>query len=246
MESNDQLIHLEGMSSGYHGGFEIKDVNLAILRGEFWFFLGPNGAGKTTLLKTLLGQLPPRVGRLWSCPRIRTGVGIGFLPQRYETFSTLPITVHEFLDLGKANLSRKRLDELPGTSEFLSRFDLLPLAEKSFWSLSGGQRQRVLLARALIRKPDLLVLDEPTTGLDIDSKEQMLEELENFRSDGGTLILVTHDMDLAMAKATNIALFHGGRVSVHIPAEKYRTQAARLQDLEQDFYRDLGLKVGKC
>jgi len=237
----DDIISLTNLCAGYGGGFELENINLQIRKGDFWFFLGPNGSGKTTLLRTLLGEIKLSKGAMYIHPMIRSGERVGFLPQRFEAAPSLPITVREFVDLGKANLSSARSKELSSTQSVLGWFGLEDSAEKSFWSLSGGQRQRALLARAMSRDPELLILDEPTTGLDVHSKDQMLDELRKFHQNQGTILLVTHDMDLAIAYATHLAVFYNGRVCVEQADERLRQQALGLHDLERNFYDKLSV-----
>lgn len=236
------MIKLKNLHAGYGGTFSLRDVNLQIRKGDFWFFLGPNGSGKTTLLRTLFGEIKPTKGEIYRDEGITSGEHIGFLPQHFQIIPSLPVTVEEFVDIGKANLSSSRLKGLPEVGSILKRFNLEELGCESFWSLSGGQRQRALLARAMIRNPEILILDEPTTGLDIHSKGQILQDLMDFHRAHGTIVLVTHDIDLAVAHATHLAIFYEGRVSVKLPEDQYRSQALQLQELERSFYTQLERK----
>jgi len=237
------LVHFNQLYSGYAGVPVLKAVDFKINRGEFWFFLGPNGSGKTTLLKTLFSELPPLSGTLLKHPSLESGDRVGFVPQRHDLNPALPVTVEEFVEMGLAKVSVKRRTRLAPVHEVLERFGLTEKCNVSFWSLSGGQRQRALLARAMIRDPEILVLDEPTTGLDVESKDRMLGDLQEFHEQkNGTILLVTHDMDLALVHATDLAVFLKGRVTVAKPRAEFREQALNLQGLERGFYDQLRVR----
>jgi ABC-type Mn2+/Zn2+ transport system ATPase subunit len=189
----------------------LSGVNLAVREGEFWFFLGPNGEGKTTLVRTLLGALRPRQGRL------ERNVGpdrVGFVPQRCDFNRSLPMTVREFVLLGLAGLRVPRAEEGERLSGALAHVNLSGFEKKDYWSLSGGQRQRTLVARALVRRPRLLILDEPTNGLDPAAETALLDGLRRVnREEGLAIVFVTHFISLAARAASHVALFRQGAVA---------------------------------
>ena len=201
------------MSLGYRGREVLHDVDLKVRRGEFWFLLGPNGTGKTTLLRTILGVVPPLSGALELSPALGAGRRIGFVPQRCNLKPTLPMTVAEFVRLG---LTGTRIFAAAARSNVAWALGEVGMSEKAgadYWSLSGGQRQRALVARGLVRRPDLLILDEPTNGLDLPAEESFLALVSKLNRDRGiTVIIVTHTIGLAARFATHVALIQGRSV----------------------------------
>ena len=214
------LIEARDLQLGYGRRTVLRGVSLRIEQGQFWFILGPNGEGKSTLVRSLLGLLRPQSGtwqRTFSGPWLDQ---VGFVPQRCEFNPTLSTTVREFVSLGLVGLQVTRDDQHDRLTWALDRVGMLAQRSRDYWSLSGGQRQRVLLARALIRRPSLLILDEPTNGLDLTSEEVLLAALQRLnREDHLTILLVTHDLPLAARFATHLALLHGGRVEQGPAAE---------------------------
>lgn len=200
---------------GYEATAVLSNVDLEVCEGEFWFLIGPNGSGKTTLLRALLGLLPPRSGSLERNPQLTDRARLGFVPQRCEIHPTLPTSVREFVSLGFVGTHQGPGQRAESLARALELVGLGQLASASFWSLSGGQRQRALLARALVRRPRLLILDEPTEGLDVSSEASFVRTLvELNRSEGLTLLAATHKLELVARYATHAALVtEGGIVS---------------------------------
>jgi ABC-type Mn2+/Zn2+ transport system ATPase subunit len=197
----------------------LSGVNLTVGEGDFWFFLGPNGEGKTTLVRTLLGTLRPRQGRL---ERSLSPDHVGFVPQRCEFNPSLPMTVREFVLLGLAGLRIPRAEEAVRLASALAHVNLAGFESKDYWSLSGGQRQRVLVARALVRRPRVLFLDEPTNGLDPAAEAALLDGLLRVnREEHLTIVFVTHFIALAARAATHVALFREGAVVAGPKAETF-------------------------
>lgn len=197
------LLALSEARLGYPGRVVLHVRALEIRMGEDWFVLGPNGAGKTTLLRTILGLLPPLQGEIKRATEL-TPTRIGFVPQQEEGVPFLPTTLREFVRLGLAGVRLPAAERAVRLARALDRVDLLALAHASFSTLSGGQRQRALLARALIREPHLLILDEPTNGLDPAAEESLLGVLQDLRPHLSTIV-VTHDVALAARHATHVA-----------------------------------------
>ena len=202
------LLSAAGLSLGYADRVVLRNITLTVRSGEFWFFLGPNGSGKTTLLRAFLGLLPPRGGVLETRP---ASARIGFVPQRCAINPTLPVTVREFVSLGLAGtrLPRRRCAEQLDWA--LGQVGLRALARRNYGTLSGGQRQRALVARALARRPTLLMLDEPTSNLDPTTERDFLHSLTEFqRTEGGACLFVTHTLSFAERHATHIGLVTEG------------------------------------
>lgn len=219
MNEDTPLIRAEGLAISYGRRLVLAEVSLALGRGEFWFFLGANGSGKTTLLRALLGLLPPQSGTLVRADELRGQQRIGFVPQTCELSPWLPTTVREFVLLGLVGLATTARERTARLGRALDRMGLSGLERADYHSLSGGQRQRALVARALVREPRLLVLDEPMNHLDPGAEESLLQDLVELQSGhGATLVLVTHDTAMAHRHATHIASFAGGRVTIEHPS----------------------------
>ncbi len=207
-------IAVERLVAGYGAEPALREVTWTAAAGEFWAIVGPNGSGKSTLLKAALGLLPPREGeaRLFgSTPaRFRDWQRIGYLPQfAGSPFPDFPATVREVVALGR--LAGKRFPRWRGRSDAmavedaLEEFGIRPLADRPIGELSGGQQQRALLARAMVNRPDLLVLDEPHAALDPESRESFFRLLmRRHRDAGATVVLVTHDSATAGGYASHL------------------------------------------
>lgn len=213
LETTDIVLKTDGLSLGYGGRVVLENVNLEVRRGEFCFFLGPNGSGKTTLIRAILGVFQPRGGRLWLHADLGRLEQIGFVPQRCDLNPTLPTTVREFVLLGLVGIRTRRREQTERLERALASVGLEGMERRDYWSLSGGQRQRALVARALVRRPSLLILDEPTNGLDLSTEDMFLRILAKLnQKENLTLVFVTHDIAIAARYATDIALFHSRTV----------------------------------
>ena len=192
-------------------------------------FLGVNGVGKTTLLRALLGLLAPQAGQLQFHPELGRRERMGFVPQRCDFNPTLPITVREFALLGLVGVRANRTQQDERLAWALDKMNLSGMAKKDYWSLSGGQRQRVLVARALVRRPTLLILDEPTNNLDLTTEDAFLQTLSALHAEEqNTVLFVTHNVSIAARYATHIGLVAGGTL---VPGR--REQVLTAHNLEQ-------------
>jgi ABC-type Mn2+/Zn2+ transport system ATPase subunit len=203
------LLRLQGVTIGRGRRALLTGISLEVGRGETLAVVGPNGAGKSTLLATLLGTLPPLAGQVWRRP----GLTVGYVPQRSLPDPLFPLDALDVVatgGLGERGPGRWRGLRLAGAARAracLDQLELGGLARVPFRDLSGGQQQRVLLARALVREPDLLVLDEPTSGMDLPSERDLLDLVVRLsRERHLALIFVTHDLGLAARYAERIAL----------------------------------------
>lgn len=193
------LIRADHLSVTLDGHPVLTDVSLAIRAGEIVTILGPNGSGKSTLLRALLGILPASKGGVTR----RAGLGVGYVPQRLTVDRTLPMTVRRFL-----SLPRRVTDAAAGSA--LMRVGLPEVAQRQMADLSGGQFQRVLLARALLAQPQLLVLDEPTQGLDQPGEAAFYRLIEEVRRETGVAVLmVSHDLHVVMAASDRVICLNG-------------------------------------
>ncbi|MBX3027918.1 ABC transporter ATP-binding protein [bacterium] len=219
------LLRAEGLTLRYRQQPVLDDVTLSVGAGEFWFLLGPNGEGKTTFLRALLGELAPAGGRLVLDEAVRDRAAVGFVPQRCTPNPILPTTVREFVELGLVGVCVDAAQRQARVQWSLAHAGLAGLERRSYWALSGGQRQRALVARALVRRPCLLILDEPTNHLDFLIEQSILDVLAALnREEGTTILFVTHALHLAARYGTHAALFHGGRVESGPAAELLRRE----------------------
>ena len=194
MNQVDNLLELTDVDLSKGQRLLLHQVSLTVSRGEILTIIGPNGAGKTTLLRVALGLLSPTAGRV----RRQPGINIGYMPQRLHIDPTFPLTVKRFLtltDKNRRNHIRAYLEEV-GAAHVLTS----PLQD-----ISGGELQRVLLARALLRQPDLLVLDEPVQGVDVHGQLELYQLITRIRDQRRCAVLmVSHDLHLVMAATDRV------------------------------------------
>lgn len=213
-------VEVRGLAAGYGREVVFRDAAFDVRSGEFWFLVGPNGSGKTTFLKCVLGTLAPRSGSVRVREDIRSGMKIGFVPQRCALKPTLPLTVADFVRLGLVGTGIRGRRARENVAWALGEVGLLEKKSSDYWSLSGGQRQRALVARGLVRRPELLVLDEPTSGLDLPAESAFLGLVSRLHDERGlTVIFVTHAVGLAARYGTHVAVFGGGAVRAGPRAE---------------------------
>ena len=188
------LITLENASFGYNKKPVIRNVSLVVRRGEFIGIVGPNGAGKTTLFRGILGLIPPIEGRVIRAAELHRR--IGYVPQRDQLDSIYPVTASDVVYMGLVGILPWY--RFPGETALqtiqasLDKVGMLTFSNHPFAELSGGQRQRVLIARALAIAPLLLVLDEPTAGIDPAAEESILLLLDKLQEQGETILMVSH------------------------------------------------------
>lgn len=202
------MLALENADIGYGRHRILSGVNLTIRRGEFWGFLGPNGRGKTTLVNTILGRHPVSRGDVR-----RDRLVVGFAPQVDGRSPRLPTTVTEFILGGAVGLRLSRDERVKRLDGVLDTVGLADRRQHRLHTLSGGQTRRAVVARALLREPDLLVLDEPAAGLDIAAATSIIELLRTLhREQGLTVVMVTHNLRVVHDLATHAVLFMDGTV----------------------------------
>jgi len=236
------ILHARDLSVAYGRRTILRGVNIEVGEGDFWFLIGPNGHGKTTFLRCVLRLISPAGGELVLSPVLGGGVGIGFVPQRCDPNPTLPTTVKEFVSLGLVGIRCSRAERTERVRWAIEQVGLKAKHDVDYWSLSGGQRQRALVARALVRKPRLLVLDEPTNGLDLSAEESLLGFLSDLnKRDRLTILCVTHDLAVAARYGSHFALFHDGTVTTGPSSDVLnRTNLERTYAMPIDLARDAG------
>ncbi len=193
------LIAASGVSVGFGGPPVLRDVDFRIDPGEIVTIVGPNGSGKSVLLRVLLGIVQPRRGRVMR----KAGLRIGYVPQRLHIDAALPMSVARFLSLPRRQTAHR-------IAEVLTRVGVPGSEAKQMTVLSGGQFQRVLLARALLADPEILVLDEPTQGLDQPGVAAFYRLIEDVRAELGCAVLsVSHDLHVVMSASDRVICLNG-------------------------------------
>jgi zinc/manganese transport system ATP-binding protein/zinc transport system ATP-binding protein len=200
------LVDITDVSSGYAGSPAIENVSLKIWPGQFVAVVGPNGGGKTTLLRTILGAVPLMRGRVAIRGETVEGSAlerVGYVPQLETIDWNFPITVEEVLLMGlfRKNhwLKRIKKEDLKKIDALLDRLNLTGLGKRHIRELSGGQQQAVFLGRALLGEPDLILLDEPTAGLDIRSRDDVIHFLHEINHQGVAIVITAHDLNWVAA-----------------------------------------------
>jgi len=188
------LIELEKVTCRYGHDPVLINVDLRVEAGDFLGVVGPSGSGKSTLLKAVAGSVTPIAGRV----RRRPGLAVGYVPQVETVNWFFPVTVREAVLM--ARIDGRRLPwpsktELAEADGVLERLGLGDLAGRHIRELSGGQQQRVFIARALLREPDLLLLDEPTSGVDVRTRHDVMHVIHELHHDGLAIVLTTHDLN---------------------------------------------------
>lgn len=202
----------------------LHDVGLAVGGGELVGLIGPNGAGKTTLLRTVLGLLKPARGEvLVNGQPARTSTVVGCVPQRHEFAWEFPISVSDAVLSGRARrigwFRSARREDHRAVRRALELVGMDDLAERTVGELSGGQRQRVLIARALATEPQLLLLDEPFTGVDVPTQELLTDLFQTLAADGLALVMTTHDLVQAMSVCSRLCLVNRTILAAGTPEE---------------------------
>ncbi len=212
-----RLVTINGLSVKHGNHQALANVALTVDKGEIVTIVGPNGSGKSTLLRCIIGAMTPDSGTILKA----AGMRMGYVPQKLAIDATMPLTAARFLSLPK------RRDRMH-IQEALQQVGADGLQDRPMAGLSGGQFQRVLLARALMDKPDLLILDEPTTGLDQPGSADLYTQIEHVRRDSGAAILmVSHELHVVMSASDRVVCLNGhvcchGTPEIVASAPEYR------------------------
>lgn len=193
------LVAAEGVSLSFGAKAVLDSVSLAVLPGEIVTLIGPNGAGKSSLARVLLGLAKPTSGRVIRRPGLR----VGYVPQRFAVAETIPLDVTRLL-----TLTVRASDE--ALRRVLHETGISHLARAPVTSLSGGEQQRALIARALLREPDFLVLDEPVQGVDFIGEARLYRLVSDIRARRGCgILMVSHDLHVVMAESDRVICLNG-------------------------------------
>ncbi len=230
------LLSLDGVSASYGTQRAIDDVSLAVTSRTFLGVVGPSGAGKTTMLQILSGGLTRHSGRV----ERRPGLRIGYVPQLQTVDWKFPVTVTECILMARTAsrwLPWPTRDDRRRADDVLDQLGIGGLGERHIRELSGGQQQRVFLARALLQDPQLLLLDEPTSGVDLRTRHEILHLLSDLHHDGLAIVITTHDLNGVAAHLPEIAFVNrrliavGAPESVLTPDNLEATYGARMEVL---------------
>jgi ABC-type Mn2+/Zn2+ transport system ATPase subunit len=212
-QKSDPIVLVENGGFAYGRNSILESVEMKIKDGEFWCFIGPNGEGKTTFIKALLGALRPKRGLIRLRADFARRTRIGFVPQSCDLNPSVPTTIESFVKQGTAGLNVERTKLNHRVRRALEVMGIQFIRERSIWRVSGGQRQRAMVARALVRDPLMMIVDEPTAGLDLAASSGLLKTITELNQKHKiTVIFVTHDLQLAGRYASHVAIFKNKRV----------------------------------
>ena len=193
------LLSTHGLTIRYDGQVALSDVDFEISKGEIVTIVGPNGSGKSTFLRAIIGAITPSKGTV----RKKDGLKIGYVPQKLQIDPTLPLSVKRFMSLP---VWQKKSD----ITDALKQAGVAELGMRQLSDLSGGQFQRVLLARALLNKPELLILDEATQGLDQLGAASFYRQIEQLRQTlGCAILMVSHELHVVMSASDRVVCLNG-------------------------------------
>lgn len=232
-------LSCRALTLGYEGRTVAENLNFQVNHGDYLVIVGENGSGKSTLLKAILHLHAPLAGEL-SFGDGLDRASIGYLPQRSEVQSDFPASCYEVVLSGALSgcglRPFYRRKEKKAALDAMKRLDVYDLRDRSFAELSGGQQQRVLLCRALCSANRMLVLDEPSSGLDAVSINELYRTVARLREEGVTVLMVSHDLSAVFSDVTHV--LHIGEPTFFGTKEEYR---ARFFESEQKEEKDLGL-----
>jgi zinc/manganese transport system ATP-binding protein/zinc transport system ATP-binding protein len=220
------IVEFRDVTCGYAGSPALTGVNLTVTRGDFVGIVGPSGAGKTTLLRAVLGAVDIYRGQALvnGAPVDRKRPRAGYVPQLETIDWTFPVTVEQVVLMGRAAdgwLPWNRKEALDEAYSVMERIGIAALGKRHIRALSGGQQQRAFLGRALFSNPSLLLLDEPTAGVDIKTRDGILHLLDELNHEGVTVMMTTHEINAVAAHLPWVVCVNGTVIAEGPPSEVY-------------------------
>ena len=239
------LVEIKGLSCGYDKQKVLDRVGLQVMKGDFVGLLGPSGSGKTTLLRSMLGAVDVYEGEV-----LVDGVGIsqkrprvGYVPQLETIDWNFPVTVREVVMMGRTMENRLfpwfRREEKELADRMMEQLGILHLAGRHIRELSGGQQQRAFLARALVSSPSLLLLDEPTSGVDVKTRDDVMHLLHDLNHEGVTIVITTHEINAVAVHLPWLAVLYSDNGAGRILAEGPPSQVITSEILYRTYGADM-------
>jgi ABC-type Mn2+/Zn2+ transport system ATPase subunit len=218
------ILRAENLTMRYQTGVALEGATFELQAGERLAIVGPNGAGKSTLLKIIAGVLTPTSGTVQIFGAKPSGhICIAYIPQRSQVDWNFPVTVADVVMMGRVGqlgLFRNPKDkDWELVRRALETVRLSEFAKRQISQLSGGQQQRMFIARALAQQAELMLMDEPLTGLDVKSQDEVFEILDRLKADGVTVMVSLHDLQMAAERFDRVMLLHRRMLGVGTPAE---------------------------
>jgi ABC-type Mn2+/Zn2+ transport system ATPase subunit len=217
------ILEVDNLTVSYNGKYALDSVSFGVQAGERVAIVGPNGAGKSTLFKALVGLIHPKSGNIET-----NGAEFGYVTQRSAVDWSFPVTVHDVVMMGRIGkmgwLRWQRPRDREMVQRCLAQVGMSEYASRQIGELSGGQQQRVFIARALAQEASILLMDEPFSGVDTPSQEAILQILDALRKQDVTVLVSTHDLNLAVERFDRLALINGQLIAYGEPQQAITPQ----------------------
>ena len=226
---NAPILRVKNLTVSYESGVALEDVSFELAPGERVAIVGPNGAGKSTLIKAIAGVLEPTSGKVEIFGHDPDGhICIAYVPQRTQVDWNFPVTVTDVAMMGR--IGQMGLFRIPTAKDrklvqnALDVVSMKHLAQRQISQLSGGQQQRMFIARALAQEAELILMDEPMTGLDVPSQDNIFEILDELRKDGVTVLVSLHDLQMASERFDKVILLNRNLLAIGPAEDALRTE----------------------
>jgi manganese/iron transport system ATP-binding protein len=225
-DTDAPILEASDVTLRYDGRFALEDISFQLVTGERVAVVGPNGAGKSTLFKVIAGVLDPTHGEVNVAGHCPGGhICIAYVPQRSQVDWSFPVTVADVVMMGRAGrigpLRRPGRKDRALVNDCLQVVGMVDLADRQIGELSGGQQQRMFIARALAQEAELMLMDEPLTGLDLPAQEDIFRIMDTLRSRGVTVMVATHDLNLAAEQFDRVMLLNNRLLGIGQPDDVF-------------------------